>query len=113
MPRTLTEEQKAKMRAAREASGGKRTSRRDRVAAHAASLEGMRRTFPKMALPLIDKIEGGSLTAAVQLKCLECSSWVRQEVRDCVVRDCPLYSVRPYQRLKAGNPNDPGKVGAV
>jgi hypothetical protein len=88
-----------------------RVGRREKMKAHAASFRLMRQGLPKMALPLIDKMEQGSLTAAVQLKCLECSCWVRQEVRDCAITDCALYPFRPYQGLRGGNPNDPGKAG--
>jgi hypothetical protein len=32
---------------------------------------------------------------------------VRQEVRDCVIIECPLYPFRPYQTILQKNPNDP------
>jgi hypothetical protein len=64
----------------------------------------------KMALPLIAQVEAGSTQAAVKLMCLECSCWVRQEVRDCAINSCPLYPVRPFQRIKGRNPNDPPAV---
>ena len=96
---------------ARQAPKGRRKPRAEKMAAHAASFAEMRREFPRLALPIIARVEAGSLAAAVQLKCLDCSSWARQEVRDCTVTDCPLYPVRPYQTLTSGNPNDPGKQG--
>jgi hypothetical protein len=108
---TLTDEDKARLREAR-AKRGRTPSRREKMAAFAGSFGLMRKGYPKIALPLIDKMEQGSLAAAVKLKCLECSCWVRQEVRDCVITDCALYPFRPYQALRGGNPNDPGKSGA-
>jgi hypothetical protein len=35
-----------------------------------------------------------SFTAAVKLKCLECSCWSYPEVQLCEVRRCPLYDMR-------------------
>jgi hypothetical protein len=107
--RTLTDEQKAKMREARKTA--KRTSRKDKMAAFAAGFDLMRKGYPKIALPLIDRVEQGSMAAAVKLKCLECSCWVRQEVRDCEITDCALYPFRPFQQLSGGNPNDVGAKG--
>jgi hypothetical protein len=46
---------------------------------------------------LVDKVEDGSLQAAIDLKCLDCSDYQVAEVRHCTVTGCPLYSVRPYQ----------------
>jgi hypothetical protein len=94
-------------------SGGRvmAKSRRETFQALAPTFARMRRRYPRMALPLVDKIEAGSMAAAVKLKCLECSSFVRQEVRDCVIKDCALYPFRPYQRLTSTNPNDPGQRG--
>lgn len=35
--------------------------------------------------------------AAIQLKCLDCCAWQAREVRRCAIRDCALWSFRPYQ----------------
>ena len=84
-----------------------RTSRKDKLAAFAETFAQQRKEFPRMALPIIDQCEKGSLPAFIKLMCLECSHWVRQEVRDCAIPWCPLYPVRPFQRMTSGNPNDP------
>lgn len=84
-----------------------RTSRRDKMKAYSDTFDKMRRTYPRMALPIIDQAEKGSLPAAIKLMCLDCSNWVRTEVRDCVIAGCPLYPHRPFQRIKGRNPNDP------
>jgi hypothetical protein len=81
------------------------------MAAFADTFARQRREFPKIALPLIAKVENGSMAAAVKLKCLDCSGWVKAEVRDCVIRECPLYPVRPYQKIRTRNPNDVGQPG--
>jgi hypothetical protein len=57
----------------------------------------MRKRFPRMALSTISKVEAGSLIAATKLMCLECSGFVRQEIRACACKHCPLYPHRPYQ----------------
>ena len=56
----------------------------------------LRSDTPTRYGPLVDKIEAGSVTAAVQLKCLECSSYQVEEIRHGTVVGCPLHSVRPY-----------------
>ncbi len=47
----------------------------------------------------------GSMRAAVNGKCWECSgkdidSGTRQRIRDCPITDCCLFSVRPFQGIK-------------
>jgi hypothetical protein len=88
-----------------------RRTRKDKFKAFALAFRKMRRRYPTIALPLIDRIEGGSMAAAVKLKCLECCCFVRQEVRDCVITDCALYPFRPYQRVRSANSNDMGQRG--
>jgi len=51
-------------------------------------------------------VEGGSvemaakkpnqteLLSAIRKKCLDCSGGMRNEVRDCRIKDCPLYKYR-------------------
>jgi len=34
----------------------------------------------------------------IKLKCLDCSAWQRDEVTKCVVEQCALWAVRPYQK---------------
>jgi hypothetical protein len=57
----------------------------------------LRSHTPAKFQPLVDRIEDGSIRAAVKLKCLECSSYQVEEIRLCTVPACPLHSVRPYQ----------------
>jgi hypothetical protein len=45
-------------------------------------------------------VEGKSMRASVNAQCLECVGWVRAEVHLCTDLGCPLYSKRPYQRIK-------------
>ena len=47
-----------------------------------------------------------SLRLAINAKCYECACRQRIEVTRCVVTDCPLHPVRPWQRDKAaGEPS--------
>ena len=44
-------------------------------------------------------VAGNSLRAAVNSFCLECVGWRMEEIRHCTDLGCPLYAVRPYQRI--------------
>ena len=49
-----------------------------------------RRTYAKACL-------GHSRPAAIKAFCEECVCWVREEVRLCTAKACPLYPYRPYK----------------
>lgn len=53
----------------------------------------------------IDKIAGGSLTAAVRLNCLSCCGGDRKEAGRCSVVGCAMYLFNPYLKFK-GKDND-------
>jgi hypothetical protein len=57
----------------------------------------LRRVVPVRHHRLVDRVELGSLRAAIDLKCLDCSDYQITEVRHCTVTACPLHGVRPYQ----------------
>jgi hypothetical protein len=107
-----TEETRKALEAAREARK-KVPSRRQRMAAFGETFarqraEYSRHPHKRIGLPLVDQVEKqGSLTAAVKLMCLDCSGWVKPEIRDCVIVECPLFPFRPYQDIGQRNPNDP------
>jgi hypothetical protein len=61
------------------------------------SLPLLRRVVPVRHHRLVDRVEAGSVRAAIDLKCLDCSDYQIAEVRHCTVTACPLYGVRPYQ----------------
>lgn len=44
-------------------------------------------------------IQGKSLRAAINAQCLMCVCWQRKEITLCSDLACPLYAVRPYQRI--------------
>jgi ribosomal protein L44E len=71
--------------------------RSKKMKAFAESFAKMRKGFPFRFHPIIDKAEKGSAKACVKLKCLECSAFQPSEVRQCVITDCPLYPLRPFQ----------------
>lgn len=50
-------------------------------------------------LPLVDRIEKGSMKAAVQLHCLDCCAFQTKEVRNCTAFICPQWAFRPYQKI--------------
>lgn len=56
------------------------------------------RVTPLTYTALVERIRGGSKVAAIKLKCLECCSYQRIEVRECTVSACALWTIRPYQK---------------
>jgi hypothetical protein len=98
----LTPEAREKAKQARRA----KPTRREKMKQFPETFAEQRRRFPRMALPIIEQAEKGSLHAAVKLTCLDCSNFVWQEIRDCAIRWCPLFPHRLYQNLKGRNPND-------
>lgn len=60
-----------------------------------------RSRLPTSTLGFYDKAYKGSRANAIKAKCLECCLNVRDEVSLCKVYTCPLYEVRPYQKVKA------------
>lgn len=48
-------------------------------------------------LPLVKRLEGGSMKAAVALKCLDCCAGSVVDIKHCPCTSCPLYLFRPYQ----------------
>jgi hypothetical protein len=106
--RTFTDEDRRKSREARK----KAPSRGEKMARYAQTFARQRAEYSRhkhklIGLPLVDKVEKGSMAAAVKLCCLDCSSWVKPEIRDCVIVACPLIPFRPYQTILQKNPNDP------
>ena len=69
-----------------------------------AKIAGAESTFAKLraALPRhesrIERLQTtGSMRAAIDLACLDCSGDQMDEVRHCTAVGCPLYVLRPYQ----------------
>jgi hypothetical protein len=60
-------------------------------------LKAMRETTPAPYLPLIDKIEHGSLKASIHLHCLECTNYNKGEIRNCNIISCSNFGRRPYK----------------
>lgn len=54
----------------------------------------------------IERARGGSMAAAVRLKCAQCVCFeeVAKNVRGCVASDCPIWPFRPYQVSIGGRP---------
>jgi hypothetical protein len=46
---------------------------------------------------VVERAAAGNLRSAVKLKCLECSGFSKKEVSLCTVKDCHLWSFRPYK----------------
>jgi len=92
----MSEEHKAAFIAAR----GKRVKKGDKfqqseVAQQALAL--LEKEVPTRWSTLVCSARNGSRTAAMKLKCLECSAYQTAEIRKCPIMACPLWLFRPYQ----------------
>ena len=48
-------------------------------------------------LPLVNRLEKGSMKAAVALKCIDCCAGSTTDIKHCPCTSCSLYLFRPYQ----------------
>ena len=46
---------------------------------------------------LIKQVMKGSMPAVIKAKCLECTNLQAYEVKNCTIKGCPLYALRPFQ----------------
>lgn len=93
----LTAEARAAGQAARR---GTRTSRADKFSQNPTVVAGfkeLKKNVPERWQPLVQRAMAGSMKAAVNLNCLDCSGFQTAEIRNCVCTYCPLYAFRPYQ----------------
>ena len=60
----------------------------------AAVIAEMPRKYRKMAR---NAMAGLSRVCAIQLHCLKCCQWKREDVRNCTDNQCFLFSYRPYR----------------
>jgi hypothetical protein len=58
----------------------------------------LRKITPERFQNLVDKIEKGSLTAAIKFLCVQCMGFEAKHVFDCKGLSCPMYLHRPYQK---------------
>lgn len=80
---------------------GPRQSRADKLSNDSVKLEALTslgKIIPERFLPVFKKLKAGSLTAAIKLKCLDCSDYQSIEVKNCECRECSLWVIRPYQK---------------
>lgn len=62
-----------------------------------------RNTIPQQYRTSYDKaIDKKSKVAAIKVKCLDCMNWDKKLVKECDITTCPLWSIRPYNRVRAG-----------
>lgn len=66
--------------------------------AFAALRKEMRQNDGVRFLPLVTKMEGGSLKAAVKAMCLSCTNYSSKEVAMCEIVSCPLHAYRSYKK---------------
>jgi hypothetical protein len=85
------------------------------MARYQGTYDELAREVPEGYQDLVAKARGGSLKAATALKCLDCSCWQPNEVRQCVVTSCPLYPHRPDKPTEERTPicRRPERDGAI
>ena len=49
-------------------------------------------------------LAGKSPTTAIRAMCLDCMNWQREEARQCLTTQCPLYRYNPYRRMPKNLP---------
>lgn len=55
-------------------------------------------TVPQLHKSKFEKaFAGNSKANALKAKCLECSNFIKEEVKLCPIVLCPLHEYRPYQ----------------
>ncbi len=59
--------------------------------------------LPAYRLVLKRAYSGASKTLAIKAFCLQCTGYLRAEVRACSAHACPLWPYRPYQTDKDKN----------
>lgn len=74
---------------------GPRVPRSQKMKKFSKTFSLMRKEVPEQYQYLIEKVEKGSMKAALKMKCLDCSAWDMSEVRNCVCTGCPLFPYRP------------------
>ena len=88
-----------------------RVPRSKKMKAFAETFAQMRKDTPERFLPLVDKAQKTcSMKICIKLKCLECAAWQPSEVKHCVVTNCPLYPIRPFQ---GKGKEDQSEIGSI
>jgi len=90
---TLSDEQKAAMKAGRSKGSRVRFSSKEAE----KSIQILRDHTPERFWPLVNRIAKGSRAAADKLFCIECMGYQTGEVKKCTSLGCPHYLLRPYQ----------------
>lgn len=85
----LSKEQKAAMQ-------NGRTPKSEKMGEFSETFSILLKDFPSKS-SRIERAKAGSLRAAIDMKCIDCSCEDREEIRKCTVIGCPLYPHRPYQ----------------
>ena len=111
MAKVMTEEQKAKIKAGRDAwvAAGKPKKQINNISLTTNELEEVKRTvryLPSAETAFREAFAGKSLAAAIKAKCVQCSCWQRAEITLCKVEACALWRYRPFQGAKVeANPD--------
>jgi ribosomal protein S27E len=89
----LSDEHKAAMQSGRTSRTAKFATKEDIT----SGFKLMHSIVPERFANIVVKLQKGSKSAALKLKCLDCSNWQPIEIKQCTCNECPLYAFRPYQ----------------
>ena len=76
-------------------------------AEHLAKIRGLQKEGYTQKNPMEKHLANPkSLRLAVNARCWDCSAEQKLEVKLCPCTNCPLYSVRPYQKKNSNDPDE-------
>ena len=74
--------------------------------------------FPAICGKVREERANGTLTPqkAIRMHCLDCSGYIKKDIKDCVIPDCPLYDFRmgknPYRKKRVLTEEQKEKLAA-
>lgn len=95
----ITQPGKRGLRVDQKEEGAGKSKRSLKMANFTKTFERLNKIVPEKYKGLIKKVQGGSQKAAIKLKCLDCSYYDVKEIKNCACSSCPLFPVRPFQKI--------------
>lgn len=72
-----------------------RSSRANKI--KKCNINALYKTVPQQYHSVIKQVEKGSLKGILKAKCLDCCNYDKNEIKNCEIIECALWSIRPYQ----------------
>jgi len=77
--------------------GGKGSKRKNKIVNFSKTFNYLKDNVPERYLARVKRASKGSIRAIIDLKCLDCTCYQNNEVKNCECVGCPLFPVRPFQ----------------